>query len=51
MKFVIKDDILLPPPNNTIIFLPCQRQHSFLLGDYFDFHCYIPEKYIHITAT
>lgn len=51
MKFVIKYDILLPPPPNTIIFLPCQRQDSFLLGDYFDFYCYISEKYINITAT
>lgn len=50
MKFVIKYDILLPPIPNTIILLPCQRQESFLLGDYFDFYCYIAEKYIHITA-
>ena len=34
-----------------IIFLPCQRQHSFLLGNYFDFCCCSSEKYIHVTTT
>lgn len=39
------------PPHNTTIFLPHQRQHSFLLGDYFGFYCCSSEKYIHVTAT